>query len=167
MEEFKFSTEGVLIIASSNALKRKYSNEEFDYNFPEGINELISQNSIIAITNSGGDNIIGKYSSNQAINYFKFDKVIKQSIELTDDDELLILSHSDFTMICDKDGDYTNYSFPIAFSKQIKQGKYIIEVAVNDVSNDFELYQAYFKVMFNVIKSSTKNIENFICELSE
>ena len=167
MKQFKLITEGVLIIASSNSLKRKYKNEEFDYNFPEGINEMINQNSIIAITNSGGDNIIAEYEINKKIEYYDYDKVIEQSIELSDNDELLILSHSEFTMICDKDGNYKNYGFPITFSEPMKKGKYIVEIAVNDVSEEFEIYKAYFKIIINLKTLTGKKIENFICELCE
>ncbi len=167
MTQFKLITEGVLVIASSNSLKKEYENKEFDYNFPAGINELISQNSIIAITNSGGDNIIAEYDTNKEIKYSDYDKVIEQSIEFSDNDELLILSHSEFTMICDKDGNYKNYGFPITFSEPIEKGKYIVEIAVNDVSEEFEVYKAYFKIIINLKPLKGEKIENFICELCE
>ena len=119
-DNFKLITEGVLIIASSNSLKRKYKNEEFNYDFPDGISQLIFDNSIITITNSGGDSLLVEFSMEKELDITEYDKVIEQSIELSENDELLILSHAEFTMICRKDGDFRNDKcWPIKFSKSI------------------------------------------------
>jgi len=167
-ENFKLTTEGVLIIASSNSLKEKYKNEEFNYDFPNGISQLISDNSIIAITNSGGDNLLVEFSLEKEIDITEFDKVIEQSIELSENDELLILSHAEFTMICTKDGDYKNGEcWPIKFSKPIEKGKYLVQIAVIDVEEEFEKYNAYFKVIINLRKKTEELIVNFVCELCE
>ena len=82
-DNFKLTTEGVLIITSSNSLKRKYKNEEFNYDFPEGINQLILDNSIIAITNSGGDNLLVEFSLEKELKVIEYDKFIDQSILLS------------------------------------------------------------------------------------
>ncbi|QWX85603.1 hypothetical protein H0I23_08175 [Cellulophaga sp. HaHaR_3_176] len=168
VDNFKLTTEGVLIIASSNSLKRKYENEEFEYDFPDGINPLMMDNSIIAITNSGGDNLLVNFLLEKHIDVTKFDKVIEQSIELSEIDELLILSHTDFTMICSKDGNYKNEKcWPIKFSNPIEKGKYLVQIAIIDVEEDFEKYNAYFKVTINLIKKTEQLTPNFVCELCE
>ncbi|MCR1026863.1 hypothetical protein NQT66_18735 [Cellulophaga baltica] len=167
-ENFKLTTEGVLIIASSNSLKRKYENDEFDYNFPDGISSLMMDNSIIAITNSGGDNLLVDFILEKDIDITEFDKVIEQSIELSENDELLILSHADFTMICSKDGNYKNEKcWPIKFSNPIEKGKYLVQIAVVDVEEEFEKYNAYFKVTINLMKKTEQLTANFVCELCE
>ena len=79
-DNFKLTTEGVLIIASSNSLKEKYKKEEFNYDFPDGLSQLILNNSIIAITNSGGDNLLVEYSIDKELDIVVFDKVIEQVI---------------------------------------------------------------------------------------
>ncbi|WP_165750546.1 hypothetical protein [Cellulophaga sp. Z1A5H] len=167
-DNFKLTTEGVLIIASSNSLKEKYKTEEFNYDFPDGLSQLILNNSIIAITNSGGDNLLVEFSLEKELDIIEFDKVIEQSIELSENDVLLILSHAEFTMICNKDGDYKNDKcWPIKFSKPIEKGKYLVQVAVIDVEEEFEKYNAYFKVNINLKKISEVLIPNFVCELCE
>jgi uncharacterized Rmd1/YagE family protein len=83
---FIMGTEGVLVIASSNALKEKYENEAFDYNFPDGIQDLIEKNTIIAITNSNGDNLIVEFIIGNNINMASFERVIEQSLILKDND---------------------------------------------------------------------------------
>ncbi|MCL5246595.1 hypothetical protein M4I21_12290 [Cellulophaga sp. 20_2_10] len=167
-DNFKLITEGVLIIASSNSLKRKYKNEEFNYDFPDGISQLIFDNSIIAITNSGGDSLLVEFSMEKEVDIAEFDKVIEQSIELSENDELLILSHAEFTMICRKDGDFRNDKcWPIKFSKSLENGKYLVQIAVMDVEEEFEKYNAYFKVDINLKKISEELTTNFVCELCE
>lgn len=163
-DNFKLTTEGVLIIASSNSLKQKYKTEQFNYDFPDGISQLINDNSIIAITNSGGDSLLVEFSMQKQINITEFDKVIEQSIKLSENDELLILSHAEFTMICDKDGDFKNDKcWPIKFSKSIEKGQYLVQVAVIDVEEEYEKYNAYFKVKINLQKKSVELTENCVC----
>ena len=167
-DNFKLTTEGVLIIASSNSLKEKYKTDEFNYDFPDGLSQLILNNSIIAITNSGGDNLLVEFSLEKELDIIEFDKIIEQSIELSENDELLILSHTEFTMICDNDGDYKNdNSWPIKFSKPIEKGKFQVQIAVIDVEEEFEKYNAYFKVNINLKKISEVLTTNFVCELCE
>jgi hypothetical protein len=67
-------------------------------------------------------------------------------------------------MICTKKGDYKLYGFPITFVK-ISKGRHLIQIAVNDVSDEFEKYNAYFKVTINLIQNIDESIDNFICEL--
>jgi len=164
-KNFIMGTEGLLVIVSSNALKEKYANEAFDYNFPDGIEDLIKKNTIIAITNSNGDNLVVEFTKGNNIDIASFDRVIEQNLILTDNDELLILSHAEFTMICTKKGDYKLYGFPITFVKSISKGRHLIQIAINDVSDEFEKYNAYFKVTINLTQNIDDSIDNFICEL--
>ena len=166
-EKFNLSTEGVLIIASSNALKKKYNTQEFDYNFPEGLDELIKQNLLVAITHSGGDYLIAECIYSKDLDYLEFDKVIEQSIKLSEDDELLVLSHAEFTMICDKDGDYKNFGSPVTYVKSNLNGMIKIQIGVIDTTEEFDKYQAYFRIKINIKEDSDELLENYICELCE
>lgn len=166
-EKFKMFTEGVLVIASSNSLKEKYALEEFDYNFPDGIQDLIRNKSIIAITNSGGDSLLIDFKVNDEIDITTYDKVIEQNILLLENDELLILSHAEFTSICCKKGDYKVYGWPIKLAKSIPKGQHLVQIAVNDVSEEYEKYNAYFRVTINLKEQSEEKVENFICELCD
>ena len=100
------SHEGVLIIASSKRLKEYYTNNKFDYDFPKGINELIDKRIIIAIN-------CWDYDFETIIEIEKFTNInsdLINSIEFEKDDELLILNHSQFTMMCHfNGGDYKQH----------------------------------------------------------
>ena len=114
------SHEGVLIVASSNRLKRHFATNDFDYDFPGGLNELLESNIIIAI------NCLD-YSFTTILEAEKLSSIsvnLLNNIKFEQDDELLILNHSQFTMICHYNkGDYTKHgdiitSVPIDSSHQ-------------------------------------------------
>lgn len=128
--------EGVMILASSNKLKQYYSEREFDYNFPEGIRDLIAANYIIAV-----NSLDYEYStiielekiSNLEFGYFN-------TLELDSNDELLVLHHGDFTMICDKHhGDYKSYGWKhiisIPIEKQTNQEILIGKLEKQETTN--------------------------------
>jgi hypothetical protein len=110
--------EGVMILASSNKLKQYYSEREFDYDFPEGIRDLIAANYIIAVNSSDFEysTIIElEQISNLKFGYFN-------TLEFESKDELLVLHHGDFTMICDKHkGDYKSYGWKHIISIPIEK----------------------------------------------
>ena len=97
---------GVLIIASSKRLKEYYSNNKFNYDFPVGIKDLIDKKIIIAI------NCLD-YDFETILETEKFTRIndtLVSSIEFKEEDELLILNHSQFTMICHyNEGDYSKH----------------------------------------------------------
>ncbi|MFK8054867.1 MAG: hypothetical protein AB8F78_02005 [Saprospiraceae bacterium] len=97
--------EGVLIFASSKRLKKYYAENDFNYEFPSGIIELLKQNIIIAIE-------CLDYCFTTIIETEKFTAIssdLVNHIEFEEDDELLILNHSQFSMICNyNNGDYSN-----------------------------------------------------------
>ena len=116
--------EGVLILASSNRLKQYYSANEFNYEFPNGIQELLEKKIIIAIN-------CYDYSFQTIVEterITEISRIFNSFIDFEEDDKLLILHHGQFTMICDNNkGDYTQYGFKdiiinIPIESQRKQG---------------------------------------------
>ena len=100
--------EGVLILASSNKLKEYFSQNEFNGEFPDGIQELLENRIIIAVN-------CWDYSFQTIVETEKITEVNNELVNFIDfekDDRLLILHHGQFTMICEYNkGDYTQYGF--------------------------------------------------------
>jgi len=165
-KEFKIITEGVLVLASSSALKDKYNFEEFDYDFPNGFSDLSDSNSIIALTTSEGDDLQVIIQSENSLQKSKYDKVITQYLNIQKSDELLILSHAEFIMICNrKNGDYKEYGWPIKFKESIESGQYKVELGIKDVSEEFEKYQAYFVIKINIERTSDTLTPNEVFDI--
>ncbi len=163
--QIKLYAEGVLVIASSKALMSKYSENEFDYNFPGGLAELLKEHQIIALTTNEGDSVNLSVSFNTELNHSNFDNVISQYLSIKSDDELLILNHAEFTMICDDKGNYKDYSSPIQFSKSIPEGFYKINIGIKNTGDEYEKYQAYYIVELNIVSSEITSEPNQILDL--
>ena len=121
--------EGVLILASSNQLKKFYSSHQFNYDFPKGLTGLLENYSIIAINayDSSFEIVVDldDIEENQKAitsTVFVEGKSIKSNIHFEgEEDELLILNHADFTMICNNHkGNYKDYGW-----------KHIISIPMN------------------------------------
>lgn len=161
----KIITEGVLVFASAQGLFREYKNKAFDYNFPNGLSKLLEQQTIIALTTSEGDDLIIEFVENNTI-LENFDKEIKQVITLSNNDKLLILSHAEFSQICDAHGDSENYPWPIEKIENIEAGKFLVKIKVKNTSNEFEKYEAYFKLTVSLTKIENSEIHNEVIEIS-
>ncbi|MBU2997942.1 hypothetical protein KO500_15980 [Cellulophaga baltica] len=167
-KEFKIITEGVIIIASSESLKHKYKNEEFNYDFPSGFSQLSNSNSLIALTTTEGDDVKVVTRFESTLDHTHYDKIISQYLAFDSNDKLLILSHAEFTMICSrKQGDFQQYGWPLKFTESIDSGSYKIEVGVKDVNDDFDQHQAYFKLDINIMKTNNTITPNQVVDISE
>ena len=160
----KISTEGVLVIASAKKLAEEYLDKSFNYDFPEGISKLLDENSIIALTTSEGDNIVLNILPDEEKLIGDFDKVITQWIELKTDDQILLLSHAEFTEICTKKGDYKIYGWPV---KKIdkERGLYKVKIGVDDFSDNFDEIEAYFRLTISITRSE-ENEPNQVTEIA-
>jgi hypothetical protein len=159
----KISTEGVLVIASARKLAEEYLDKSFNYAFPEGLSKLLDENSIIALTTSDGDHLVLNILPDEEKLIGDFDKVITQWIELKTDDQLLLLSHAEFTEICTKKGDYKLYGWPV--SKIDKQhGLYKVKIGVDDFRDNFDEIKAYFRLTISITRSE-KNEPNQVTEI--
>lgn len=160
----KISTEGVLFLASAKKLAEEYMDKSFNYDFPQGLSKLLDGNSIIALTTSDGDNVVLDILPDGEKLTGDFDKVITQWIELKIDDQLLILSHAEFTQICTKKGDYKIYGWPV---KKIDKGPglYQVRIGVDDFRDNFDEIEAYFRLTISILKSEEKGI-NEVMEIA-
>lgn len=112
--------EGVLILASHENLKKHYQEKDFDYSFPSGLEQLLKEKVIIAI--DAKDNDFTTILETEKISNWQFGYI--NSIQFEENDELLILHHGDFTMICDSyKGDYVSYGWKHIISIPIEIGR--------------------------------------------
>lgn len=162
----KIVTGGVLVLASSKGLKEEYLDKEFDYEFPDGINKLLSEQKIVALTTSDGDDIVLDIKINTSLPTVDFYKEIDQFITLMSEDELLILSHAEFTGICRKKGDHVIYGWPVKKIEGLSKGTYHCNIGVENVSNDFDKYQAYFKLTITLNRVEIIKHKNRVFEIS-
>ncbi len=93
-------------------MESEYKAKEFDYDFPDGLKKLLKEKRAIAILTSDGDNVTIDLKGNNEKLSGDFDKIITQWLDLELDDEILILSHAEFTQICNNNkGDYKIYGW--------------------------------------------------------
>lgn len=112
--------EGVLCLCSSNHLKQFYANNKFDYEYPQGLYEIFKQK--IGFVIDSKDYEYTTIIETKKITDWNYG--LYNSIDFKEDDELLILHHGDFTMICDKhNGDYQSYGWKNIISIPIKGNK--------------------------------------------
>lgn len=112
--------EGVLCLCSSNQLKQFYSNNEFNYEYPQGLYEIFKQK--IAFVIDSKDFEYDTIIETEKISNWNFG--LYNTIKFTENDELLILHHGDFTMICDNhNGDYQSFGWKNIISIPIEKHK--------------------------------------------
>jgi hypothetical protein len=130
-----FNTEGVLILASAEALKTYFSNNEFDYTFPKGILPLVLDKKVFAMVTEETVDKLTIYDERaeveQCLSSGKWEDLkVKFYLTIESNDKLLLLSHADFTQICDwHKGEYTQHRL---FDKKwilngVSTGEYQIE----------------------------------------
>ncbi|KFF01845.1 hypothetical protein [Chryseobacterium luteum] len=111
--KFEKDTDGVLLLCSKKGLEKYYRERDFNYDFPEGIIPLINQGIVAAIVTESGEDVVGEIRIMEGMNNkenYNISSENKFFIEL--EDELFLLSHSEFTQICyTKKGDIDNFEF--------------------------------------------------------
>lgn len=163
----KISTEGVLILASAQGLLDEYQGKEFDYDFPDGLSNLLKRQAIIALTTQDGDDLIIEFVDADSGIEEDFDREIAQVITLAPQDQLLILSHAQFTEICDANGNSEGYRWPIEKIEPIAAGKYLVNIKIKDTASDFDTYKAYFKLSISMTKVAHSYVINEVVDLSD
>lgn len=162
----KLVTEGVLVLASSKGLIEEYQNKDFNYDFPEGLNNLLDEHKIIALTTEKGDDLLIDIKQNVDLPTTNFDNEINQCLSFQPKDELLILSHANFTQICRfNKGNYKHYRWPVKKIEGFDKGTYHFNIAVEDVSGEFEKYNAYYKVTITINKADNSKMTNKVVGL--
>lgn len=133
----EISTEGVLILASAKALANEYKDKEFDYAFPEGFQHLLDQQVAIALQTSDCDELVIEFTETETKE--APDHEIIRYIRISPEDELLVLSHADFTMICNgHHGDYASYGRALEKVDALESGLYEVKIKVWDPKDEEE-----------------------------
>ncbi len=153
------STEGVLVLASAQGLSNEYKDKEFDYDFPEGLSNLLEKHTIIALQTSDGDELLIDFVEN--MDSEEFDKEINQIIDLQTNDTLLVLSHAEFS----NNGKINDYLSNILKIENIEAGKYHVKFRIKNVSEEFDEYEAYFKLSISMNKVENSNLRNEVFEI--
>ncbi len=111
--DFEIDTDGVLLLCSKKGLKNYFQTVTFDYQFPDGILPLVNKGIVAAIVTESGEEVTGEVRVMEGMN----DKPKHQlsgegKFYIEEDDELFVLSHGEFTQICDTfKGDIDRYEF--------------------------------------------------------
>jgi hypothetical protein len=110
---FEKETSGVLLLCSKKGLQKYYADKEFNYDFPEGILPLINEGIILAVVTESGEDVVGQVRISESLNGdHEYLPTIDNKFFLDVDDEIFLLSHAEFTQICDSHrGDIAAFSF--------------------------------------------------------
>lgn len=111
-KKFEKDTSGVLLVCSKKGLKKYFVDNIFSYNYPDGILPLINNGSVIALTTESSEDVKGEVMD-ISMNDFKGYRLYgEQNFFIEEEDEIYILSHSEFTQICSNhSGDIDAFSF--------------------------------------------------------
>lgn len=100
--EFLISTEGVFILTSAIGLAQHYSHQEFDYDYPEGLMDVINKGVTAALTTENGDDLRVIITDESLDAYEGFDVIGSYPFQILPNDTVYLLSHAEFTQICDQ-----------------------------------------------------------------
>lgn len=111
--QFEKETDGVLLLCSKKGLEKYYKERDFNYDFPEGIIPLVNQGIVAAIITESGEDVVGEIRIMEGMNDKKNYNISSENKFFIDlEDELFLLSHIEFTQICDSNkGDIDNFDF--------------------------------------------------------
>lgn len=147
--------EGVLTLCSSNRLHEFYKENKFNYEYPHGLYELFKEKIVIAVDSKD-------YEYTSIVETEKISNLksgYHNSINFTDEDELLILHHGDFTMICDNHkGDYKSYGWKhvIRIPIEKKKDQVILVAKPEDLMDK--------KVIFQFVNIERRQDKNYWIE---
>jgi hypothetical protein len=111
--KFEKETDGVLLLCSKKGLKKYFSDKEFNYDFPEGILPLINSGIALAIITESGEEVTGELRIMGGMNdKSDYEIASENKFYIEDNDEIFILSHSEFTQVCsNNNGDLDTFEF--------------------------------------------------------
>jgi hypothetical protein len=119
LRKFELDTSGVLLVVAKSALKAAFATTPFNYDFPEGLIDASTENTA------------------------GFTLLATQKFYAAADDEIVVLSHSEFTQIADwHKGDMDAYAFrdkKIALSKP-ENAWYIAKIYSKQPKNSYFLH---------------------------
>lgn len=97
-----FTTEGVMIIANITKCKKYYADNEFDYRYAEGLEELIKSGIIHIVTTDEAVEVVELTFNKDDIDPDTFKHLDSYNfLNVDEGDEVRAISHADFTQVCD------------------------------------------------------------------
>jgi hypothetical protein len=145
-----FNTEGVLLITSSNALKRYYVDRPFNYDFPNGLFDLIREGKLFAIITQetlSELTIHFELASEEELQGFDFMND-NNYFEVEPNDVILMPDHGYFTRLCDwEKGHYERHDEEIPPVLDIAVGAYKILTYHKYVQSELP----YIKLIFQKV----------------
>ncbi len=113
-------TGGVLIIANTTKLKGQFDNREFNYDYPEGLQNLIKDGIIHIVTTDGDVKAVTFAADKEEVDPAKWKlNETNNYLNIEEGDTVRILSHGDFTRACSgKGGDFDAYAEDSFFGKE-------------------------------------------------
>jgi hypothetical protein len=144
LRKFELDTSGVLLVVAKSALKAAFATTPFNYDFPEGLLPLISSGGLLAVVTESGEEVKGRLLIDASTeNTAGFTLLATQKFYAAADDEIVVLSHSEFTQIADwHKGDMDAYAFrdkKIALSKP-ENAWYIAKIYSKQPKNSYFLH---------------------------
>lgn len=126
-----FNPEGVLIIANMTKCKEYYSDKEFNYDYPEGLSDLIQKGIVHIITTQETIKNLNFVFNKEEIDFDKWKyKESYNYLNVSKEDKVLLVPHGVFTRMCREwgksdnitDGDVETFEFlKKMFTKQEKE----------------------------------------------
>lgn len=106
-----FITEGVFIIANITKCKEYYLDKEFDYDYPEGLADLLKNGIIHLITTDEDVEQIDFTLDQSVINLDRWEYQDSYNyLNVKPNDEIRLISHASFTQMCDNhNGDLESF----------------------------------------------------------
>jgi hypothetical protein len=96
-----FTTEGVLIIANITKCKEYYSDKEFDYNYPDGLADLLTKGIIHIVTTDEDVEQIDFTFDKEEIDLDSWEYQDSYNfLKVATGDEIRLISHASFTRMC-------------------------------------------------------------------
>lgn len=157
-----------MVLASSRGLQNAYAAADFDYRFPEGLQDLFETSTVIALTTSDADELEVEVRVSEDFLHGAFDLELNQHLVLEEGDDLLVLSHASFTMICDHHGgDHAASPMPVDTVAGIAAGTYKVNVCVENQYDheDADFLQSY-KLIVSLMEVPEVRWENRVMDLS-
>lgn len=159
--QFEKETDGALLLCSKKGLKKYYEKREFNYDFPEGIIPLVNQGIIAAIVTESGDDVTGEILVMEGMNDKKnYTLSSENKLFIEPEDDLFVLSHSEFTQICDQyQGDIDRFDFwneKIMISN-LRSGWAFLFIHTK-VSDEIPYIDIVFQLTFSTIEPPYENV---------
>lgn len=159
---FEKQTDGVWLLCSKEGLKNYFLDKDFNYDFPEGVLPLVDLGIAIAIVTETCEEVQGQII-NTAAEAESYDLISEQNFYVAPADEVYILSHAEFTLICDNyKGDIDGFEFwnPKIIVPDLAAGWHKAAIFAKVIDNDEDLFLQFIVSLIH--RDSQANFDAFV-----